>query len=156
MFKKLKLTDVVIVPREEYDRLKRDDEMLAMREMYASQIAAAKRADATAPRVERPFVEPAPGAFLSAEEDRELVAMGREIWSEWPGDWTIPAGAIWFRVSDQDFFISDGEEKETHQVFAPTPDNPEHLTDAARALLRRVRDERKSTTPKEGTDNDAS
>ncbi len=88
---------------------------------------------------------PAPGAFLSVEEDRELVAMGREICGEWITDNRMSfLGAI---TGERVINMGDGN---WPCPYNPTPDNPEHLTDAARALLRRVRDERKSTTPKEG------
>lgn len=287
MFKKIDLTCVVIVPREEYDRLKRAVDNVgrkshvndALRYLlapgvtfvppsYASQIAAAKRADATAPRDEReafvrrkeeiraeysavgpfeatappadppftgpypgviqfggytpeppimldltpgkyvciidkdngyPFAAcacdfydhdtnlryskyvneghkldvlsyydmangmkkwalyresklppdapaPAPGAFLSVEEDRELVAMGREIGEKFtPFSFRCvpPIGAICTCQPKQ--HISDGVDDRL-PAFAPTPANAEHLTDAARALLRRVRDERKQAT----------
>ncbi len=88
---------------------------------------------------------PAPGAFLSADEDRELVAMGREIWSDdskvgFLG--LVPIGSI---ANDKTIKVrhTGTGEGNWESAFAPTPDNPEHLTDAARALLRRVRDERK-------------
>lgn len=102
-----------------------------------------------------PAKQAAPGAFLSADEDRELVAMGREIYNVGNSDVGFPnvvaVGSI--LSSGKIKMRQDGYgEEDWLDAFAPTPDNPEHLTDAARALLRRVRDERKST-PKEGTNH---
>lgn len=89
-----------------------------------------------------PAVAPAPGAFLSIDEDRELVAMGREMCAEWDRQsdgCPAPRGTI---MAIGHIKWSD-EHLDCSAAFAPTPANPEHLTDAARAHLRRVRDERK-------------
>lgn len=94
-------------------------------------------------RIEGLDPAPAPddGAYLSDAEDRELVAMGREIWKKWAIKPSLPlsAGAI-ADCANRIQFEFDGREMRDLYDSSVVP----RLTDANRALLRRVARERKA------------